>query len=527
MSWTEILHFPFMQHALLAVLFAGISFPMIGVFTISLSLIPLRFAMMHIALLGGAVGLFLKVDPIFSGMLLCALSSLALGPISERTKLGVGTVSGYFMTLTLALAFILFYKADIHVLQAFSILWGNILSLTRLDLLFVITISLMILSVIFLFFKEIQAILYDREIALTVGIPERILYFLIIFMLGLTIAISMRVIGALLVDAFILLPAMGAILISKSLKQIFFFSSLFGFISGMTGLSLSFLLDIPTSSMIIIVASSIIAICFLIQRRSAMKKLMKIFSQRRMVILMGLIVGLGIFKLPMVAMAQEAVVASTSLAGAIAKAAGIKEVRVIVSSEIRHPPEYDLKPSDLLIFEGAKVVIYGGYERMVSKLIETSKNKNILTIQINTETSPENLISQARKLSEILKTEKEEKNWEENFLEKLKELQKKVNPFSGKRAVVHRFAQPFAQWAGLQIVQIISPGELTPKVIGEAVAKNPELVVDIYHFPVAPVIAENAKCKYIQVINFPGVGNTKTLEDIFEYNTTQLLRISQ
>jgi len=205
----------------------------------------------------------------FSGMLLCAISSLALGPISEKTKLGVGTISGYFMTLTLALAFILFYKADIHVLQAFNILWGNILSLTWLDLVFVIVISLIILSVIILFFKEIQAILYDREIALAVGIPEKMFYFLIIFMLGLTIAISMRVIGALLVDALILLPAMAAILISRSLKQVFSFSSLFGLISGVIGLYLSFLLDIPTSSTIIIVASLIIAICVLIRRRSS------------------------------------------------------------------------------------------------------------------------------------------------------------------------------------------------------------------------------------------------------------------
>jgi len=525
MSWTETLSFPFMQHAILAVLFAGIAFPMIGVFIISLNLIPLRFAMMHIALLGGAIGLFLKIDPIFSGMLLCALSSLALGPISEKTKLGVGTISGYFMALTLALAFILFYKADIHVLQAFNILWGNILSLTWLDLIFVMVVSLVILSVILLFFKEIQAILYDREIALTVGIPEKLFYFLIIFMLGLTIAVSMRVIGALLVDAFILLPAMGAILISRSLKQIFFFSSLFGLISGMIGLYLSFLLDIPTSSTIIIVASLIIAVCFLIQRISTMRKLKKVFTGRRMNVLM-LMVGLPLLlNFPLSASAQEAVIASTSLAGAIAKAAGAKEVRIIVSSEMRHPPEYDLKPSDLMKFEGAKVVIYGGYERMVSKLMETSKNKNILAIQINTDTSPENLISQARKISEVLKTEKEEQIWEKKFLEKLKELQKKISPFSGKRAIIHRFTQPFTQWAGLQGVQIVSPGELTPKVIADAVAKNPDLVVDIYHVPVAQVIAQNAKCKYIQVINFPGVGNTQSLEDIFEYNCAQLMKV--
>jgi hypothetical protein len=107
----------------------------------------------------------------------------------------------------------------------------------------------------------------------------------------------------------------------------------------------------------------------------------------------------------------------------------------------------------------------------------------------------------------------------------LKELQKKISLYSGKRAIVHRFAQPFAQWAGLSIAQIISPGELTPKVIGDAIAKNPELVVDIYHVPVAQVIAENVRCKYVQVINFPGVENTQTLEEIFEYNSKELLKI--
>jgi len=222
MSWIEALSFPFMRHALIAVVFAGIAFPMIGVFTISLNLVPLRFAMMHVALLGGAVGLFLKLDPLLIGLLFCALSSLALGPISERTKLGLGTLSGYFMTLTLALAFILIYKADIHVLQAFNILWGNILSLTKWDLMLVGGVSALILVLIVLFFKEIQAVLYDREVAQAVGIPERTFYYLIVFVLGLSIAVSMRVIGALLVDGFVLLPAMAANIISRSLKQTFF-----------------------------------------------------------------------------------------------------------------------------------------------------------------------------------------------------------------------------------------------------------------------------------------------------------------
>jgi ABC-type Mn2+/Zn2+ transport system permease subunit len=267
MSWIESLSYPFMQHALVGVLFAGVAFPLIGVFIISLNLIPLRFAMMHVALLGGAIGLFMHVDPMLMGLLLCALSALALGPVSEKTRIGLGTISGYLMTLTLALSFILFYKGNINVIQAFSILWGNIFALTAWDLVITGVVSLFVLSIIFLFFKEIQAILYDREIALAVGIPEKSLYYLIVFMLGLTIAVSMRMIGALLVDAFVLLPAMAASMIARSLKESFVLSSFFGLVSGMSGLYLSFRLDLPASSTIILVASFIIALCMLFGRR--------------------------------------------------------------------------------------------------------------------------------------------------------------------------------------------------------------------------------------------------------------------
>ena len=71
MGWLELLSFPFIQHALVGIFFAGIAFPLIGVFIISLNLIPLRFAMMHVALLGGGIGLFLEVDPLLPALLLC------------------------------------------------------------------------------------------------------------------------------------------------------------------------------------------------------------------------------------------------------------------------------------------------------------------------------------------------------------------------------------------------------------------------------------------------------------------------
>ena len=224
------------------------------------------------------------------------------------------------------------------------------------------------------------------------------------------------------------------------------------------------------------------------------------------------------------AFAQKVVVASTTLAGAIARAAGATEVRVLAPPEVNHPPEYELKPSDLMKLQGASLAVYGGYEKMVPRLVETSGSSRVLPMAIDTKTSPENLMEQARKIAKVLNTEQEEQAWESRFTARLTRLREKVKPIAGKRAVVHRQAEPFARFAGLEVVKILSPGELTPRTMADSIALKPEIIVDILHFPLAGVIAENAKCPYVRVINFPGVDKTSTLEDIFEYNVTQLLK---
>ena len=223
-------------------------------------------------------------------------------------------------------------------------------------------------------------------------------------------------------------------------------------------------------------------------------------------------------------LSAQTVVASTSLTGALARAAGATEVRTLTPADVKHPPEYELRPSDVAKLDGANAVIYAGYERMVQKLVETSKGKGISAIQVDTTTFPDNLIAQARKIAGVLHTEKAEEVWEKGFLEKLAVLKERLAPYAGKKAVVHLQAQGFTKWAGLSVVQVIMPGEPSPKAVADAIAKQPDIVVDILHMPVAKLIADNAGCRYAALINFPGVEKTVTLEDVFEYDTHQVVR---
>jgi zinc transport system substrate-binding protein len=220
----------------------------------------------------------------------------------------------------------------------------------------------------------------------------------------------------------------------------------------------------------------------------------------------------------------QTIVASTSLTAALAKAAGATDVRVLTPPDVKHPPEYELRPSDLAKLDGATAVVFAGYERMVQRLAETSKGKSIALIQVDTTTSPENMIAQARKIAAAIRTEKEEQTWEKAFQEKLTTLKTRMAPFAGKKAIVHLHAQPFVKWAGISVVQVFMPGEQSMKAVTDAIAKQPDIVVDILHMPVARNIADNAHCRYAAVINFPGVEKAATIDDIFEFNAEQIVK---
>ena len=179
----------------------------------------------------------------------------------------------------------------------------------------------------------------------------------------------------------------------------------------------------------------------------------------------------------------QTAVASTSLTGALARAAGASEVRILTPADVKHPPEYELRPSDLAKFDGATAVVYAGYERMVQKVVEMSKSKGLSVVQVDTTTFPDNFIAQARKIAAALHTEKEEQVWEKRFLETLDTFKSKLAPYAGKKAVVHLHAQGFAKWAGLSVVQVIMPGEISPKAVADAVAKQPDIVIDILTCP--------------------------------------------
>ncbi len=266
MSISEYFQYPVFQRAFIAAVVAGGTISLLGVVIIMLNLTTIRFALMHVALLGGAVGLAVGAEPLVGAFLAIITGSLLLGPFSSRLSLDTGITGAFFMTGSIALAFLLFYKAGVPALDVFSLFTGGILSLGPGDLWAIFALGSVILIVYACLFREMQLVFYDPGQAEWLGVPVQKIKNGLLFLTGLSIGIAMKIVGALLIDALILLPAMTAMGLSRSLLQILLLSSVLGMATAAGGLLLSMIFDLPTGATITLVGVSFLGLSMLFRR---------------------------------------------------------------------------------------------------------------------------------------------------------------------------------------------------------------------------------------------------------------------
>ncbi len=268
MSIIQALSYPPILRGFLALVLAGFFFPLAGVFILRLNLVTLRFTLMHAALLGAAVGLALHIDPLLAGLALDIIAIAAIARVARGSGLGLGYASTFFMVLTIGLAFAVIYKAGVPAKDAFGILWGSIYSLSRIDLVLIAAYAVAIALFVILLFPRVTAVLFNREIASASGVREATLTTVILLFVGVSVALLMQLIGALLLDSILLLPAIVASFTARSTRGFFLQACLIGGFCGIAGFFTSFALDVPASSAVTVIAACLLG-AGLVYRRIA------------------------------------------------------------------------------------------------------------------------------------------------------------------------------------------------------------------------------------------------------------------
>lgn len=266
-SLSDLLTLVPVQRSIVALLIASIGLPVVGVMIVGLDVVAVRFAMMHVALLGIAVGLLVGIEPTVVGLTLCGLAGASLAPLAGRPG-GLSGPTGFLMTVAIAGALLVLSISGVNATGAFELLWGSLLATRPQD---VIALGVVCTGVVGLYLARRQPLallLYDREVALCSGVAVGRLTTVLLVTIAVAIAAAVRLTGALLVDAVTLLPALAARNVATSLDSMVRWAIGFGVVGNGAGFLLALLLDLPPGPVLVLVAGALTLGTYVRGRRS-------------------------------------------------------------------------------------------------------------------------------------------------------------------------------------------------------------------------------------------------------------------
>lgn len=253
----SILRYEFMQNAVLAGALGGAACALIGVLVVTMHLSFIGVAIAHAAFAGALCGSFFGASPTVFAFLFSLAAVAVIGPLADRGEFNPDTPIGIVFSLTLGLAFLFMGVTPGPKTAALELLWGSILTVTRPDIVLLAAVALAVILLVTLFFKEIQAVIFHRELALAVGLPANLIFYAMLVLTGSAITVSLASIGGLLIFNLILNPAAAAYQLTYSLRRMFLLAAAFGVLSTWLGLLGSYLFHAPSGATIVLVSTSI------------------------------------------------------------------------------------------------------------------------------------------------------------------------------------------------------------------------------------------------------------------------------
>jgi len=262
----EIFQYEFLKNAIVATVLVNIVCGIVGTYVVIKKIVFISGGISHAAFGGIGLGYFLGVNPIITAVPFSLLSALAVGLISKRSKLSEDAAIGIIWAVGMALGIIFINLTPGYAPDLFSYLFGNILTIPVSDLYIMLVMNVIIILVVALFFKEFNAISFDEEFSTVVGIPNRILYLVLLCMVALSVVILIRIVGIILVIALLTIPSSICRQFTYNIKKLIISSIVVGIILTLTGLWISYLLDLASGATIIIILAVVFLFSFFIKK---------------------------------------------------------------------------------------------------------------------------------------------------------------------------------------------------------------------------------------------------------------------
>lgn len=251
MDIAELFSYGFFRNAFLSALLMSVTCGIIGTYIVSRRMVFISGGITHASFGGVGLGYFLGIPPLAGAAVFAVLAALATENLTRRKVLRNDSVIAIMWSLGMALGIIFIYLTPGYAPNLMSYLFGSIITVNASDLLLMLALAIVVTGFFVVFYRPILYISFDEQFARTKGIPVMLLNYFLIILVALTIVLSIRIAGIILVLSILTIPQNIAMLYTNRFSTIMLASVLIGFLGSFLGLLISYYLDIPSGACII------------------------------------------------------------------------------------------------------------------------------------------------------------------------------------------------------------------------------------------------------------------------------------
>jgi len=263
---TELFQYGFMVRAFWAGLIVAVIAPLIGSFLVVRKLSLIADTLSHVALTGVAIGLLLGINPLITTIICTVVTAYIIEELRSHERISAESVLAMILPGGLAMALIIISIANGFNTSLISYLFGSITAVTQQDVWIIFGLGIGIIVIFFVFYREFMYTSFDEESARTSGIPVKLINHIFMILIALTVSVAMKVVGALLIGALMVIPVISAMQIVHGFKKSILVSVGIAFTSVVVGLFLSYYANLPAGATIVMTSISFFALISLLKK---------------------------------------------------------------------------------------------------------------------------------------------------------------------------------------------------------------------------------------------------------------------
>jgi ABC-type Mn2+/Zn2+ transport system permease subunit len=262
----EPLSFPIMQRALAATLMVAVACAVVGVFVVTRGLAFVGDALAHASFAGVALALLVRRNFYLGAALAALLTSLAIGLVSRRGRISADLASGVLFAGAFALGIVLISPARNYTVDLFAIVFGNVLGIGPEDLLIIGGLSLLVVVTVALLYRPLLFAAFDPVMAEAEGVPVRLLHYVLVGLIGVTVVAAVKALGIVLVVAMLVTPAATALMLARGFNAALLLAVGLALFAALIGLYVSFYANVASGASTVLVSTVLFVAVALLPR---------------------------------------------------------------------------------------------------------------------------------------------------------------------------------------------------------------------------------------------------------------------